>query len=42
MFRDVELFARVDDTGQALLLSQGGPGAGLALTACPIVPRDVD
>ena len=35
-FRDVELFARLDDTGQALLRSQGGPGAGLALTACPL------
>ena len=30
------LFARLDDTGQALLRSQGGPGAGLALTACPL------
>ena len=30
-------------TGQALLRSQGGPGAGLALTTyIPTVPRDVD
>ena len=29
-------FARLDDTGQALLRSHGGPGAGLALTTCPL------
>ena len=38
-FRDEDLFARLDGTGQALLRSQGGPGAGLALTSCSLLPR---
>ena len=35
-FRGESLFARVDDPGKALLRSQGGPGAGLALSTCPV------
>ena len=35
-FRDEDLFPRLDGTGQALLRSQGGPGAVLALTTCPL------
>ena len=31
-----DLFARMDDPSKALLRSQGGPGAGLALSTCPV------
>ena len=34
-FRNEDLFARLTDSGQALVRSQGGPGAGLALSTCP-------
>ena len=34
-FRIEDLFARLTDSGQALVRSQGGPGAGLALSTCP-------
>ena len=33
--RDDDLFVRLTDSGQALVRSQGGPGAGLALATCP-------
>ena len=35
-FRAEDLFARMDDPSKALLRSQGGPGAGLALSTCPV------
>ena len=35
-FRAEYLFTRMDDPGKALLRSQGGPGAGLALSTCPV------
>ena len=35
-FRAESLFPRMDDSGKALLRSQGGPGAGLALSTCPM------
>ena len=34
-FRDEDLFVRMTNSGQALVRSQGGPGAGLALATCP-------
>ena len=34
-FRDEDLFGRLTDSGQALFRSQGGRGAGLALSTCP-------
>ena len=34
-FRDGDLFGRLDDTAKALTRSQGGSGAGLALSTCP-------
>ena len=34
-FRNEDLFARLTDSGQALVRSQGGPGAGLKLSTCP-------
>ena len=34
-FRDVDLFSRLDDPTIAMLRSQGGPGAGLAVSTCP-------
>ena len=34
-FRDEDLFANLTDSGQALVRSQGGHGAGLALSTCP-------
>ena len=37
-FRVEDLFARMDDPSKALLRSQGGPGAGLALSTCPCQP----
>ena len=35
VFRDVDLFSRLDDSAIAMLRSQGGPGAGLAVSTCP-------
>ena len=32
MFRDVDLFSRLDDPAIAMLRSQGGPGPGLAVS----------
>ena len=34
-FREGDLFGRLDDTTKALARSQGGSGAGLALSTCP-------
>ena len=34
-FRDEDLFVRMTNSGQALVRSQGGPGAGLTLATCP-------
>ena len=34
-FRDEDLFVRLTNCSQALVRSQGGPGAGLALATCP-------
>ena len=34
-FRDEDLFVRLTNSGQALVRSQGGRGAGLALATCP-------
>ena len=35
-FRDANLFRRLDDASKALVRSQGGVGAGLALSICPL------
>ena len=35
VFRDVDLFSRLDDPAIAMLRSQGGPGVGLAMSTCP-------
>ena len=35
-FRDGDLFGRLDDTAKALTRSQGGSGASLALSTCPM------
>ena len=37
MFRDVDLFSRLDDPGIALLRSQGGPGAAWQCPRAPLV-----
>ena len=34
-FRDADLFPRLNASGEALVRSQAGPGAGLALATCP-------
>ena len=34
-FRDSDVFTRVDAARMAMVRSQGGPGAGLALSTCP-------
>ena len=35
-FRDANLFTRLGDDRVAMVRSQGGPGAGLALSTCPV------